>query len=606
MPVDVKKIVHFPTAPGVYLMMGPQKRVLYIGKAKNLKTRVKQYFLPHGDSRPMIPLLTAQITSIDYIIVSSEKEALLLENTLIKKHKPKYNALLKDDKTYFSLAINHKHRWPMVRIVRYKGKPPPNAIYFGPFTKGYAARQTLELLRSLFPLRQCSDRELQSRLRPCILYEMKKCIAPCVSKCTKEEYAALVKQVIEFLRGHDARIIKELQRQMQEAANALDFEKAEALLQTLRHIEITIETQRVEKAGMEDFDALGLYREADRASLAQMLYREGKLTASYNHFFSSIAEEDTELLSSFLMQHYSEKQLRPKEILLPLPLPDSSSLSALLSMTLFAPERGNKRALIKMAEKNAAAHFKQEKEAVDSKEQLLISLEEALLLTNFPERIECFDNSNLGGTEPVSAMVVYTHGEKDPKHYRKYKIKEADPSDDYGALKEVLTRRYRKAKESNTLPELLIIDGGRGHLNLACQVLSHLDISTVDIIAVAKEAYKHTKGITLEQVFLPNQEKTLTFKPHSPILFFLQQVRDEAHRFALAFQKERRKKRFFASALDTLPGIGPIKKERLLRHFGSLKKILSATPEELLSVKGITKQDLIRLKEATENFCKRD
>nr|NGX46394.1 UvrABC system protein C [Chlamydiota bacterium] len=294
MTFDAKTLVHFPTGPGVYLMLGAKKKVLYIGKAKNLKVRVKQYFLPHGDGRAMIPLLTAQITSIDYIIVSSEKESLLLENTLIKKHRPKYNALLKDDKTYFSLAINHKHRWPMVRIVRYKGKPPANALYFGPFTRGYAARQTLELLRSLFPLRQCSDRELQSRCRPCILYEMKKCVAPCVSKCTKEEYATLVKQVIEFLRGHDAGIIKELHAQMETAADSLDFEKAEALLQTIHHIETTIETQRVQKAGMKDFDALGLYREADRVLITQMLFREGKLTGSYNHFFSHIAQEDTE------------------------------------------------------------------------------------------------------------------------------------------------------------------------------------------------------------------------------------------------------------------------------------------------------------------------
>ncbi len=601
------QLSRFPTEPGVYLMKNQEGMILYVGKANNLRSRVRQYFLVGGDGRAVIPYLVSQIASIDTIVVASEKEALILENNLIKKHQPKYNALLKDDKTFFSLAVNYKHPWPMIRVVRYKGKPPPDALYFGPYAKGHAARETLELLRHLFPLRQCSDRELISRTRPCILYDLKQCIAPCVAKCTKEEYETLVERVIHFLRGHDAFVIKELQQELERAAEKLEFEKAEALLKMIHNIKATLETQRVEKAGTEDLDVVGLYRSGEDVVLTQVFYREGKLMGTHDHLFSHNAQDDEELLSSFLLQQYADAIDIPHEILLPLTLKDQETVAQLLSenkkhkVKVLCPKRGDKKALLETAEKNAEVRFYREKEVKNLKEQLLIAMEEDFHLTNYPERIECFDNSNIGGTEPVSALVAYTAGQRDPKRYRKYKIRTAGISDDYGALQEVLTRRYSKVQEEGHLPDLILIDGGKGHLNIALQVLSDLNISTVDVIAVAKEESKHTKGMTLERIFLPGQSDPVALKPHSPLLHFVQQIRDEAHRVALSFQRLRRGKRSLGSALDTLPGIGPTKKQRLLLRFGSLKRILDATEDQLREVKGITQKDIETLKTLKSN-----
>jgi len=586
----------YPKEPGVYLMKDSSGTILYVGKAKDLRARLKQYFAK-SDSRPVIPHLLSQISSIDTIVVLSEKEALLLENNLIKKHQPKYNALLKDDKSFVTISINHKHPWPMVRIVRYKGKPPANALYFGPYTNGYAAKQTLELLRRLFPLRQCSDRELINRSRPCILYDLKKCVAPCVGKCSKEDYDGIVRQVIHFLKGNQDLVVKELKEEMERASEALAFEKAQALLTLIQAIESTLEVQSVEKVGAEDFDVIGLYRPYEEVFLSQMQYRSGKLIGTHDLIFPHNAQEDDELLASFLLQHYGEEKSLPKTILLPFPLKEGDLIASLLSekgkkVSLLSPKKGEKRRFLEIAEKNAKAKFERERNHQDEKEHLLMTLEETLALVNYPNRIECFDNSNLSGSEPVSALVVFTAGQKDPKEYRKYKIHTPIASDDYGALREVLTRRYKKAEMEGSLPDLLVIDGGKGHLNVALEVLSFLNITTVDVIAVAKEDHKHTKGMTLEEIHRKEVEEPLILKGHSPILLFLQQVRDEAHRFALTFQRLRRGKKSLSSALDTLPGIGPIKRKRLLVHFGSLERILAASPEELLKVKGITKKDV--------------
>ena len=573
-------------------MKNQNGKILYVGKAKNLRQRIKQYFVPGRDGRMMVPYLTTQIEVIDTIIVDSEKEALLLENTLIKKHKPKYNALLKDDKTFFSLQVNHQHKWPMIRVARFKGIPPKGVLTFGPYVHGTAARQTLELLRHLFPLRQCSDHELASRTRPCILYDLKRCIAPCVEKCTEEDYDTLVKQVIAFLRGHDSQILKTLQKELNQAIEMLAFEKAQRIHETMRSIEKTIEKQKVDHAGQGDKDVLALYREADSVVLAQMLYREGKLIASYTHRFENNAQEDAELLSSFIVQHYPKAQFLPQEIILPTPLFDQTALKEMIKCQLTVPRKGNKNSLIKMAQMNAKAKFVQEGEKKNKFEQILIGLEEKLHLTNYPERIECFDQSNTFGTEPVSGMVVYINGMKDKKKYRIYAIKTAAPKDDYGALEEVLQRRCRRAKEEDNLPDLIIIDGGKGHLNVALRVLQELNISTCDLISVAKEEGLHTKGMTQEKIFLPERSDPIILPTHSPLLFFLQQVRDEAHRLAISFHRKKRSKKMFTSTLDTISGIGPIKKKRLLSHFGSVKRIYKATEKELLEVKGMTKKDV--------------
>ncbi len=584
----------FPTKPGVYIMKGRRDVVLYVGKAKNLRQRVKQYFIPGRDSREKVPYLVAQIETIEIIVVSSEKEALLLENTLIKEHLPRYNAIFRDDKTYASLKINHKNPWPMVHLARYKGKPKPDGLYFGPYTSTYAARQTLDLIHKLFPLRQCSDQELASRKRPCILYDMKRCVAPCVGLCSKEEYDGHVRRAIQFLKGQDQEVLRDLRDQMQLASQALEFERAQALLNTIRYIEQTIEAQRVVKVGGGDSDIFAAYREGEEVVVSQVFYRDGRLLGSKHYSFSQTADDDAALYSSLIMQKYDVGDEIPDEVVLPLVLEGQEALQEILTqrrgknVAVVTPQRGDKKRLVEMALANAEAAYRRDKDAKAVLEKMLDDMQQQLKLSNYPERIECFDNSHLAGTEAVSALVAFTDGEKDTKRYRLYKLRSTAASDDYGAMYEVLMRRYRRAKEENNLPDLLIIDGGKGHLNVAVKVLAELNIATVDVIGIAKEQGRHDKGVTAEQVFLPNVRDSIRLRSTSPLLFLLQKIRDEAHRFAITFQRKRRSKGTVSSVLDEIEGIGPKKRQLLLKHFGSVAKIKEASKEQLLAVSGIS------------------
>lgn len=592
---DQKKLDSFSTQPGVYLMKGHEGNVLYVGKAKNLRQRVKQYFVPGRDGRLMVPYLIAKVYSIDTIVVFSEKEALLLENTLIKRYKPRYNALLKDDKTYIALKINNKHRWPTVLLVRYKGTPQPDGLYFGPYTSADSARQTLDLLQRIFPLRQCSDQELVRRTRPCILYDMKRCIAPCVNRCTKEEYDAYVNKTIRFLRGQDREIIKELYQEMETASDALEFERAGEVHQTIKFLERTLEGQIVDRPlGGVDADALAVFREGNEVILTQLIFRNGKLQGSRHYDFTAIAEEDTELFESFILQHYETQSDLPREILLPVLLETADDLGEILSkkgnkITLSTPQKGEKKSFIDMAYINAEARFRKEKDAKTIREKTLLEMKEKLQLMNYPNRIECFDNSSISGTSIVSTLVAFTDGVKDSHRYRKYKIRNVSQSDDYAAMRESLERRYRRGKDENDLPSLLVVDGGKGHLNMALKVLSDLNIATVDVIGLAKEQGRHDKGATAEQIFLPNIKDPILLKPTSPILFLLQQIRDEAHRTAIAYHRKLRTKKTVKSTLEDIVGIGPAKRKLLLKHFGSLKKLLEAKEEDFNGIPGLSK-----------------
>lgn len=571
--------------------------VIYVGKAKNLRQRIKQYFLPGRDERPMVPFLRNEIAHIDIIVVTTEKEALLLENTLIKKHQPKFNVLLKDDKTFISLMINHKHPWPMIQLVRFKGKPKKEGLYFGPYTSTYAARQTFELMTRLFPLRQCSDQELKRRTRPCLLYGIKRCIAPCVGFCTKQKYQEVVVKALEFLRGHDNKILKELKAEMEKASAALEFEKAAALLQTIQQIEhITQGGGVVARLAGKDCDALALYRQGGEIILVQLFFREGSLIGSEHYTFSEALESDEEIYTSFLLQYYQPRQARPHEILLPLELPDQEILEEILDILILHPQKGDKKAIVELAEKNARELFQQEKNESDLADKMLLDLQESLKLLRFPERIECFDTSNIAGSDLVAAMVAFTHGKYDKKRGRLFKIRNISQGDDYAALQQVIYRRLKRAKEENDLPDLIIIDGGKGQLSIAVAVLKELDIATIDVISVAKEEGKHEKGLTQEKIFRPGHLHPLLLPLHSPLLFLLQRVRDETHRRAIGFHRQRRQKRTLTSLIDEIPGIGPIKKKRLLTHFGSLQRILQASEEALGQISGITSKDIARIK----------
>lgn len=590
-PFDVEKLQTYPLSPGVYLMKSKSGAILYIGKAKNLRARLKQYFLAGGDGRWMIPYLVAEVVDIDTLVTATEKEALLLENNLIKQHKPRYNALLKDDKTYAALMINHRHKWPMLSLIRYKGKPKGNALYFGPYASTFAARETLDLMQRVFPLRQCSDQELLRRTRPCILYGMKRCTAPCVGLISKEKYDEEVEAAIRFLKGQNRTLVDELKKEMQEASDALEFERAQAILLKIQAIEKTLQAQVVDTP-LKGFsgDVLGIYRQGDEVLLSQLTFVQGRLSGYFHHNFSKIAENDEELFTRFILETYQEATVVPSEVLVPIELEDREILEELLKLKLSMPQRGDRRAYVEMAEKNAEAAFKQKKDETAIREKTLSDLQDKLRLMRYPERIECYDNSHLGGREAVSAQVTFIDGVPAKKYYRHYHLRNTDAADDYGAMREVLSRRFSKAEQE--LPDLLIIDGGKGHLNAARKILEDLNIVSCDLIGVAKEEGRHDRGMTSEQIFLPGVKDPIHLPPHSPILFLLQRIRDEAHRFAITFQKQQRSKRSLSSQLDAIPGIGPVKQKRLLRHFGSLKRIREATPEELASVKGIQAKDV--------------
>lgn len=587
------KINQFPLLPGVYLMMGENGEVLYVGKAKNLKARVKQYFIPGRDGRVMIPYLVEKVEDIHTIVVSSEKEALLLENNLIKKHEPRYNALLKDDKTYIAIKITHKDEWPTVQLVRYKGEPEPNALYFGPYTSAHAARDTYELLMRLFPLRDSSMQGTKRFNRPCLLCQIRGKLGACCAQYTHEEYRKHVERAIKFLKGQDKEIIRELYGEMERLSEQMEFEKAAKLLVTINHVKKTVESQLVDRPLGGDTDALSIFRCGKDVMIGRLIFRKGKLISSRLFPFHDIAENNQELLTSFLMQHY-ETEEAPKEILLPFIFEDIPAIEEILEtnskhrVSLLVPQKGDKRALLEMAYTNAEAMYKIEHSEQSIKQKVLTEMQELFRLKNYPEKIECFDNSHISGSDSVAACVAFNQGVKDTSHYRLYKLRQTEKSDDYGAMREVLTRRYNKAKEMDDLPDLIIVDGGKGQLNIALAVLEELSIDSIDIIGLAKEESRHDKGMRIDKVFLPDSQKPVFLEPKSAVLFLLQRIRDEAHRFAITFHRKRRSKGVVKSVLDEISGIGPAKRKALLKHFGGIQKVKEAGIEELREVKGIS------------------
>lgn len=581
------KLDSLPKEPGVYLMKDGMGKILYIGKAKQLRQRVKQYFVPGRDGRMMVPFLTCQVKAIETIVTFSEKEALLLENNLIKQHQPKYNVLLKDDKTFISLTINHKHQWPMIKVTRYRGKPKGNALHFGPYTSAFAARQTLDLMTRIFKLRQCSDRELTSRTRPCLLYSIKRCLAPCVDKCTREEYEQEVKNAIDFLKGNDQKVMNQLRKERDKASENLEYERAGALHKTIEQIEhVTRSRQSIIRSKGKDCDIFALYHEGTRHIIAKLMYREGRLIGADHFKFIELASTDEEIWESFLLQHYQEKG--PPEVLLPIQLKQQNALEEILSLSLHSPQKGEKYHLLKLAEKNAKALFTDQQ----SKEELLLDLQETCDLSHCPVRIECFDTSNISGTDLVACMVGFTDGKRDKEKTRLFKIKGVQKSDDYGAMREVLTRHYTKAKDKDELPDLTLIDGGKGQLNIALEVFKELEIASVDVISLAKEEGRHDKGLNFEKIFVPHKKDPLFLSPRSPTLFILQQIRDEAHRVAISFHRKRRSKRLIHTELDEIPGIGPKKRTLLLKTFGSVKQVKEATKEALKKIDGLNSRDI--------------
>jgi excinuclease ABC subunit C len=595
------KLAHMPSQPGVYLMKSREGTILYVGKAKNLRSRVRSYFRKSGDGRFRIQFLIPNVEDIEFLVTDTEKEALILENTLIKEHKPRFNVNFRDDKSYVNLRLDPRDKYPRLTVVRRPGRD--GALYFGPYASSNAVRETTRTLSRIFPLRLCTDAVFNSRTRPCLYHQIHRCSAPCVpGHVSDDEYRALVEQTALFLRGRDEELLKKLYAQMHEASQALRFEEAGRIYRRIGAIERTIERQKVTSGQERDQDIFGFYREADSVEIQRLTIRGGKLLGGKSDLFSGQLSPDADILESYINQYYAEGQEIPEEVLLPFPLEGREGLADLLSerrgrrVQVLVPERGEKRALVAMANKNAELSFQARRDREHSQQATLQQLQERLHLRNFPHRIECFDMSNIQGTNPVGSMVVFTDGEPDKGRYRKFQVKTVEGPDDFASMYEVLSRRYTRAMEEDDLPDLIMVDGGKGQLNIAQAVLWELGIESPDLISIAKSRLKPAQGKddkqrTEERFFLPGRKNPVTFPPNSPALFLLQRVRDEAHRFAITYHKARRAKAAVHSALDDIPGIGPKRRRALLQHFGSVKAIAEATPEALQEA-GIKSREL--------------
>lgn len=590
-PLDAR-LDTLPLDPGVYLFKDSRGRVLYVGKAKSLKSRVKQYFSGH-DGRVMVPFLVRAAHDVEVIVVRTEKEALILENTLIKKHEPRYNTKLVDDTSFLHLRIDPDGLWPHYSVVR--GVGDKNARHFGPYTSASRARATIEFLSRRFPLRTCSDRELQSRRRPCLLHQMHRCLAPCVGLCTQAEYSEVVDQSVLFLEGRNRELIDRLGEQMMSLAEAEDFESAARLRDLIRAIEASIERQQVSDLRGGDRDAWGVFREGDGGVVTLMPVRGGLLQEAVNLPFDAVVEDDGELLSSVLNHWYQEGAYFPAEILTSVELADAAALLELLRerhagpLQLSCPAEGDARSLVELCIGNARTTWTRRKAAVDRNQQAMDELMRVAHLPKLPRRIECFDNSNIQGTDPVASMVVFVDGAPAKAEYRRYKVKDVIGADDYATMHEILGRRFRRALEDGVFPDLLVVDGGKGQLSVALAVLAELGVTTVPAIGLSKPRTERARGDrdTPDKIVLPNAKNPIVLKPNSPALHLLQALRDETHRTAVRYHRKVRDRRTLTSALEALPGVGKVRSRNLLRHFGSMTKLVQASAEDIGAVPGI-------------------
>jgi excinuclease ABC subunit C len=590
------KLSTLPASPGVYLFKDQHGEVIYVGKARSLRDRVRQYFRG-GDGRVQIPFLLAQLIDFEILVTNTEKEALLLENTLIKQYWPRYNIRLKDDKSYWHVKVTSQHPWPRLFLTRQVVKD--GSKYLGPFHASAAVQETLEIIRKIFPLRTCSDTVFRNRTRPCLEYQIKRCLGPCVLPVDPEEYQHQLKGALMLLEGKNTELVRQLIARMHEAAEALRFEEAARLRDQVQAVTQTGERQKVATPLGNDQDIFGLYREGGSIEVQVLFVRAGKLVGNQAYSFDDNELPDEEVLAELLTQFYQGERFIPDEVFLPIILEDASVREELLSerkskkVVLLCPQRGDKVRLVEIAQENARQSFLEKRQGAEQKEKTVESLRRSLSLRNAPKRIECFDISNIQGNLAVGSMVAFDEGEPDKNRYRRFRIKTVEGADDFAMMYEVLMRRYRRALEDRTLPDLLMVDGGKGQLGVAVEVFRELGITDVDLIGLAKmrterDPFAEEVTHSAERVFLPGRKNPIVLKPNSTALFLLQRIRDEAHRFAITYHRTLRAKERLRSVLDVVPGIGPARRKTLLQHFGSLKRIRTATVAELIHVPGIT------------------
>ncbi|MBI5826323.1 MAG: excinuclease ABC subunit UvrC [Deltaproteobacteria bacterium] len=605
------RLKNLPVAPGVYLMKGKGSEVLYIGKAKNLRARVRSYFQKTGDTRYAVRFLASRVEDIDCIVTANEKEALLLEDTLLKQHKPRYNIRLKDSKTYVSIKITVRDSFPRILVVRQVKKD--GSRYFGPYTSARAVRDAVKFIRGVFPLRVCSDAVFRNRTRPCLDYQMGLCPAPAVGLISEGAYRELVDSAIMFLEGRNRELLRLLKGRMEEAAGALDFEKAARLRDRINAIEEMLEEQKVVTHRGVDQDVFFLAREGPTVVVQTLLVRQGRLVGGNPYFFEESGLPDEEIISSFLTEFYRGERYIPDEAVLPIRIEDAGVLGEWLTekkgrkVSIVAPLRGDKQRLLEMAESNALEALNKKRETEAGRHGVLDELKRRLRLDKPPVHIEAFDISNIGGTLAVGAMVVFRNAAPDKGSYRLYRIKGIEGPDDYAMMEQALSRRYGKeggrgaqAAEAG-LPDLILMDGGKGQLNIALKVLDTLGIKGVETAALAKERdeeeartgrISRAKG---ERVYRPNVKDPILLKEGSKADLLLRRIRDEVHRFAISYHRTLRSKGI-SSVLDTVPGIGEKKRRALFERFNDLDGIVNASLEDLMKVPGVTEKIAVAIK----------
>lgn len=595
---DTKEISFsdIPTSPGVYIMKDQNGEVIYVGKAVNLRNRIRQYFSISGDSRFSIRYLVPQIYSIDYIVTSSEKEAFLLENTLIKHHKPKFNIDLRDDKSFLGIRIDTKQDFPRIELVRIHSIKKDNALYFGPFSSGKSVREMLRLINKYFPLRRCTAAAFKHRSRPCLMYQIKQCLGPCSNLVNKDQYHTIVKQIILLLQGKSDELIKELTVQMNEYSQMVKFEEAAAIRDKIFAIKSTIEQQYVTELKNRNRDIIVHYMSGEMILIIVLFYRAGSLVSHKDFQFKIYDQTQEEIFYSFISQFYSPRRYIPEEVITSAAPQEKELLEEWLTdqcgkaVHILTPQRGEKRKLIELALKNAEEIYKIKKDRVCDTERILHTIQEKLLLTKLPLHIECFDVSNIQGKMAYGSLVCFNNAEPSKNDYRLFRIKTVSGSDDFAMMHEVIFRRYKRSlKEGIELPDLIIVDGGKGQLNSAVEVFKELGIKQLNIVGMAK--IKTIKKSEMKQCvvpekseerfFLPNRKNPIILRKGSAPLLLLQRIRDEAHRFAITHHKKLRKKAVLTSALDSILQIGDKRKKALLKYFGSVEKIKRAQLEEL-------------------------
>ena len=584
------------SGPGVYLMKDDRGKIIYVGKAANLKKRLASYFIKQTYPDLKTGVLVKQITSFDTIVTPSENEALILESTLIKKHKPRYNILLKDDKRYPSIRIDLTSDYPCLQVVRKTGND--RALYFGPYTSPGSVRDTIKIINKTFKLRKCQSDRVKPRSRPCLNYQMGLCLAPCCYPVDQQAYREMVDEVRMFLNGRTHDLIRKFTAEMTVAAERQAFEQAARLRDKIFALQNTVEKQIAVTPDFVDRDVIAFVRNDMMAVVVVLLVRNGFLQAVRQFVFKDAISSDHEIVDAFIKQYYAKSDYIPKEIIVPLHLEDTPVYAGWLSdikgsaVHIILPKRGDKLRLLTMAEDNARTRLTRMMDEMAAGAELLAGLARRLQLKAPPRRIECFDNSGMSGSNLVSARVVFVDGRPEKKSYRKYTIKTVDLQDDYASMNEVLERRFKKSNQDSDLPDLLMVDGGRGQLNIAISVIERLGLKgAFTIIGIAKKDVDRNEPT--DKIYLPGRVNPVNFGNDMDALFLLQRIRDEAHRFAIAFHRQKRGKTALHSALDAIPGIGKRRKAALMKKFKRFQRLREASVEELAGTPGIS-SDLAR------------